>query len=44
MPGLPGLGYGIMAIPVMIAFYYTVIMAWGFYFMFQVGWGRVDHE
>lgn len=40
VPGLPGLGYGIMAIPVMIAFYYTVIMAWGFYFMFQVGWGK----
>ena len=36
VPGLGGLGYGLLAIPTMIAFYYTVIMAWAFYFMFQV--------
>ena len=36
VPGLGGLGYGLLCIPTMIAFYYTVIMAWAFYFMFQV--------
>ena len=36
VPGLGGMGYGLLAIPTMIAFYYTVIMAWAFYFMFQV--------
>jgi len=35
VPGLGGLGYGLLCIPTMIAFYYTVIMAWAFYFMFQ---------
>ena len=36
VPGLGGMGYGLLCIPTMIAFYYTVIMAWAFYFMFQV--------
>ena len=34
-PGLKGLGYGVLAIPTMMTFYYTVIMAWSFYYMFM---------
>ena len=34
-PGLKGLGYGMLAVPTMMNFYYTVIMAWSFYFMFM---------
>ena len=34
-PGLKGLGYGMLAIPTMMTFYYTVIMAWSFYYMFM---------
>ena len=35
IPGIRGLGYGMLAIPSMIALYYTVIMAWSFYYMFM---------
>ena len=34
-PGLKGLGYGMLAVPTMMTFYYTVIMAWSFYYMFM---------
>ena len=34
-PAFKGLGYGVLAIPTMMGFYYTLIMAWAFYFMFM---------
>ena len=34
-PVMKGLGYGILSIPTMMTFYYTVIMAWSWYYMFQ---------
>lgn len=34
-PIMKGLGYGILSIPTMMTFYYTVIMAWAFYYMFM---------
>ena len=33
--GLKGMGYGMITIPTIINFYYTVIMAWGFQYMFE---------
>ena len=33
-PGLKGLGYGMLTIPTIINFYYTVIMAWSLFYMF----------
>lgn len=35
-PGLKGLGYGMLSINVIINFYYTVIMAWAFIYLFEV--------
>ena len=35
-PGLKGLGYGIIAVPTMMTFYYTVIMAWALFYLFMV--------
>ena len=35
-PGLKGLGYGMLAVPTMITLYYTVIMAWALFYLFQV--------
>ena len=32
---MKGLGYGILSIPTMMTFYYTLIMSWAFYYMFQ---------
>ena len=34
-PVMKGLGYGVLSIPTMMTFYYTVIMAWAFYYMFM---------
>ena len=34
-PIMKGLGYGILSIPTMMTFYYTIIMAWAFYYMFM---------
>ena len=34
-PVMKGLGYGILSIPTMMTFYYTVIMAWAWYYMFM---------
>ena len=34
-PVMKGLGYGILSIPTMMTFYYTLIMSWAFYYMFQ---------
>ena len=35
-PGLKGLGYGMLAVPTMMCLYYTVIMAWALFYLFQV--------
>ena len=35
-PGLKGLGYGILTVPAMMTLYYTVIMAWALFYLFQV--------
>ena len=41
MPGLKGLGYGILAVPTMMTLYYTVIMAWALFYLFMViSWQR----
>ena len=34
-PALRGLGYSMLSITVVINMYYTVIMAWGFQYMFE---------
>lgn len=34
-PGLRGMGYGMVCIPTVVNFYYTVIMAYSFYFLFM---------
>ena len=34
-PAFKGLGYGVLSIPTMMTFYYTLIMAWAFYYMFM---------
>merc|ERR1712212_762132 len=34
-PGLKGLGYGMTLIPTVINFYYTVVMAYGVFFLFS---------
>jgi solute carrier family 6 amino acid transporter-like protein 5/7/9/14 len=34
-PGLRGLGYGMLSIPVVVGFQYVMVMAYGFYFMFS---------
>jgi SNF family Na+-dependent transporter len=34
-PALRGLGYGMLSITVVVNMYYTVIMAWGFQYMFE---------
>ena len=46
-PGLKGMGYGMVTIPTVVNFYYTVIMAWSVYFLFMgfradgnLPWGR----
>ena len=44
-PGLKGMGYGMVAIPTIVNFYYTVIMAYSFYFLFmglqsELPWGH----
>jgi solute carrier family 6 amino acid transporter-like protein 5/7/9/14 len=48
-PGLRGMGYGMITIPTIINFYYTVIMAYAFYFLFmgftadkKLPWGLCD--
>lgn len=35
VPGLKGMGYGMVTIPTVINFYYTVIMAYAFYYLFM---------
>ena len=35
-PGLKGLGYGMLAVNIIVNFYYTVIMAWSFIYLFAV--------
>ena len=34
-PIMKGLGYAMLSIPTMMTFYYTVIMAWAFFYMFM---------
>jgi len=34
-PAMRGLGYAMLSITVVINMYYTVIMAWGFQYMFE---------
>ena len=34
-PVMKGLGYAVLAVPTMMIFYYTLIMAWSFYYMFH---------
>ena len=34
-PAFKGLGYAVLSVPTMQIFYYTLIMAWSFYFMFM---------
>ena len=34
-PGFKGLGYAVLSIPTIMSFYYTLIMAWAFYYMFM---------
>ena len=48
-PGLKGIGYGMVTIPTIINFYYAVIMAYGFYYLFMgitadgnLPWGRCN--
>ena len=49
VPGLRGMGYGMAMIPTVINFYYTVIMAFAFYFLFsgfrsQLPWHDCSNE
>ncbi len=34
-PGIRGLGYGMLSVPVIVAFQYVIVMAYGFYFLFS---------
>ena len=48
-PGLRGLGYGMVTIPTVMNFYYTVVMAYAVYFLFmgfasELPWDRCNHE
>jgi len=48
-PGLKGLGYGMLSINVIINFYYTVIMAWAFIYLFEgmaaeLPWTKCDSD
>ena len=50
-PGLRGMGMGVVTIPTIVNFYYTVIMAYAFYFLFmgftaneKLPWGLCDHD
>ncbi len=50
-PGLKGMGYGMITIPTVINFYYTVVMGYAFYFLFRgftadkkLPWGLCDQE
>ena len=50
-PGLRGLGYGMITIPAVMNFYYTVIMAFSFYYLFmgfapdkQLPWSRCNDD
>ena len=48
-PGLKGMGYGMITIPTVVNFYYTVIMAYAFYFLFMgftstLPWGVCSHD
>ena len=47
--GLKGMGYGMITIPTIINFYYTVIMAYAFLFLFlgftsTLPWSTCDHD
>merc|ERR1712223_1973399 len=48
-PGLRGLGYGMVTIPTVMNFYYTVVMAYAVYFLFmgfasELPWNRCSHD
>ena len=50
-PILRGMGFGVVTIPTIVNFYYTVIMAYAFYFLFmgftangKLPWGLCGHE
>ena len=50
-PILRGMGFGVITIPTVVNFYYTVIMAYAFYFLFmgfvpneKLPWGLCDHD
>jgi len=48
-PGLRGLGYGMVTIPTVMNFYYTVVMAYAVYFLFmgfntQLPWDECNHS
>ena len=48
-PGLKGMGYGMITIPTVVNFYYTVIMAYAFYFLFMgftstLPWGVCSND
>lgn len=50
-PGLRGMGYGMVTIPTVINIYYTVIMAYAFYFLFmgfakdkELPWGLCNQD
>jgi solute carrier family 6 amino acid transporter-like protein 5/7/9/14 len=50
-PGLRGLGYGMITIPAVMNFYYTLIMAYSVYYLFmgfapdkQLPWSRCSHD
>ena len=48
-PGLKGMGYGMVTIPTVINFYYTVVMAYAFYFLFMgftstLPWGNCNND
>ena len=48
-PGLRGLGYGMVTIPTVMNFYYTVVMAYAVYFLFmgfntQLPWDECNHD
>ena len=48
-PGLKGMGYGMVTIPTVINFYYTVVMAYAFYFLFMgftstLPWGVCSND
>ena len=48
-PGMKGMGYGMISIPTIINFYYTVIMAYAFFFLFSgftsdLPWGHCAHD